>query len=920
MVDRRARRAGGAGRADGAPLAIALLVLTAIAAFPDVLFGGRTLSAASYVPGVLPSGPVGAGDPPRPPPVRDVEGAAWVDEPSPYLVHRALADGGLALWTEASGLGAPLLGNPNSGALAPLQWPVNAWPSPVVQDLAWIGRVVLLGVFTWLLARAIGCGPAGAFAAGAAVMLSGQTLEWIDHHPLNTDVFVPLVLFAALALPAAGTRGIALLAAAIAAGCLGVKPQSAVVAAGFGAVWLAAAVRDRTADARARGAPDAATRAHSGQAAQAWIAGGLLGAAAAAIALLSFADAFGDASGLVRAGRTAQSEWAVPPSRWPSLVGPWALALVAPAGDVAAAHGGGGLPHAGAVVLVAAAVGLWRARRRRLAWALAATIALELAKVHGLLPLRLSGVPLLGSVNYVKYSFPLYLALALLAGLGASPARASRALTETALRRRRWAWLVGAAVVAELLWLAPRRRPERVPPYAPAPWVDALRDLVAARPGRIAGPVEIAPPLVSGALGFRDLRAIDVLTPRATWEFVSSLVAPSQGLTWILADPDPLLAATGPGAPLADLRWVLAREPLRAEELPAAVRALVSGRRTTRLFAHLERFSFATADLGGGIADLAGDRRFHWTCETPCRMRFDVADLPERFAAGLSAARAARLRARLAMRDASGDRGEVAATVDVADPPAGWADLCVERRDAGAARAAGERSPGTIELEIASDGPAERVFVGGVGPGPGEAAEARDLERELAARRAALARLELRWADSVAYVYESPLALGAAYFAEEVVRVPDAGALDDCVVDRAGRAVACIAEADVPSDAWPATSSGTATVLADRDETASVATASEGGGVVVFARLFHPGWRAAVDGAPAPTARVDGALLAVAVPAGPHRVEIAFRPRSFFAGAGISLAALAAIVLLALPPRTRDAFGRAAFEAAAGRR
>src|SRR5262249_10882568 len=81
----------------------------------------------------------------------------------------------------------------------------------------------------------------------------------------------------------------------------------------------------------------------------------------------------------------------------------------------------------------------------------------------------------------------------------------------------------------------------------------------------------------------------------------------------------------------------------------------------------------------------------------------------ERWGGGVSAARAARCGARVTMRDASGDRGEVGATIDVADPPAGWTDLWLERRDDGTARAASDRTPGTIELEIASDGPAERA-------------------------------------------------------------------------------------------------------------------------------------------------------------------------------------------------------------------
>src|SRR5690606_17650600 len=104
--DRRAVVGRGAPRHRGVAAALLLVVLVA-AAFADVLLGGRTLSPAPFVPGVTPSGPYDA-PPPSPTALRDLEGGAWVDEPAPYLVHRALADGRLPLWNDGVGLGAPL--------------------------------------------------------------------------------------------------------------------------------------------------------------------------------------------------------------------------------------------------------------------------------------------------------------------------------------------------------------------------------------------------------------------------------------------------------------------------------------------------------------------------------------------------------------------------------------------------------------------------------------------------------------------------------------------------------------------------------------------------------------------------------------------------------------------------------------------
>lgn len=58
--------------------------------------------------------------------------------------------------------------------------------------------------------------------------------------------------------------------------------------------------------------------------------------------------------------------------------------------------------------------------------------------------------------------------------------------------------------------------------------------------------------------------------------------------------------------------------------------------------------------------------------------------------------------------------------------------------------------------------------------------------------------------------------------------------------------------------------------------------------VLVHATNYAPGWRAYVDGAPAPLYRVDGLLQGVALPAGRHEVRFVYRPGGFVAGAAIS--------------------------------
>ena len=300
----------------------------------------------------------------------------------------------------------------------------------------------------------------------------------------------PFVLAAGWALRRSPARAGPLLAMAVAAGCFGLKPQSALVAAAAGLFWMAA--DNSTGAARFAWARILA-----------WSGVGLL---LAAVALLPFWSAWGGASRFVDAGRSAQADFVLPLADLPSLLGTWALP-----GDVPR-----GLPWAGCLVLLLALVGWIRGRRECLVWALAATVVLFLLRIFGLFPLPLAGLPVIGAIQFVKYCFPFYLGLALLAARGVTgPGRG-------------FAVLALACVSLEMLLLLPRAWPERV---------DAWRPAMAERPGRISGSVQLAPPLVSAALGFRDLRSIDVLTPSATWSTCSARLRPARA--WSGCSPIP---------------------------------------------------------------------------------------------------------------------------------------------------------------------------------------------------------------------------------------------------------------------------------------------------------------------------------------------------------------------------------------------
>ena len=64
-----------------------------------------------------------------------------------------------------------------------------------------------------------------------------------------------------------------------------------------------------------------------------------------------------------------------------------------------------------------------------------------------------------------------------------------------------------------------------------------------------------------------------------------------------------------------------------------------------------------------------------------------------------------------------------------------------------------------------------------------------------------------------------------------------------------------------------------------------------GAGHLVFSRTFFPSWKASVDGTPAKVLLANGRELAIALPAGRHRVEIYWDPTPFRSAVGLQLVA-----------------------------
>jgi hypothetical protein len=91
-----------------------------------------------------------------------------------------------------------------------------------------------------------------------------------------------------------------------------------------------------------------------------------------------------------------------------------------------------------------------------------------------------------------------------------------------------------------------------------------------------------------------------------------------------------------------------------------------------------------------------------------------------------------------------------------------------------------------------------------------------------------------------------------------------------------------------------------------RPDQAFVSVEAAAPGYLVFARTYFPAWKASLDGRAAPVLVANARDLAVAVPAGTHRVVFQYDRTPFHAGVGLQLAGLFGILgcaVAASPPR-----------------
>lgn len=162
-------------------------------------------------------------------------------------------------------------------------------------------------------------------------------------------------------------------------------------------------------------------------------------------------------------------------------------------------------------------------------------------------------------------------------------------------------------------------------------------------------------------------------------------------------------------------------------------------------------------------------------------------------------------------------------------------------------------------------------------------------------------------------VVQNPYANGNAWFVQNLAFVKNA---DDEMAALTGLDTKHKAVADqrfkTQLDGSPL-DSGKVTLTAYAPNQLQYDVTSAQGGVVVFSEIYYPGWTVTIDGQPAELGRVNYVLRALKVPAGQHKVDMSFKPKSITRTNIVAYVALALIFVcfvLAIVVEVRKRTGR----------
>ena len=889
-----------------------LLPLLIILFFNDVLFSGKTLSESSMLPGTTPTGPYRfSGYRPEKPFSFDIAGNAWVNEPNPYIIKKILTKGSLPTWNPNEGLGTPLIANLNTEVLNPLKIPLNVYPNPFLQDMFFLLRLFVTGLFTYLFLREIKLSEASALLGASFFMLSGYSIWWINLHPLSTVMYLPGVFY--FYERWSGRK----------------KQSSAFFMALFLCCALIAGKMPDVIMCLSLLFPYALWKGYmkdsiKGLHREGWkvIIGTVSGALTAAVVLIPFIELYLHASPLAKAIRTGAAGHTIPLITSVSLFQPlflgwenyfygswlhWEPHII--------------LPHTAIVILILSFYAVLKLNTLKKTFPFIIFSLFMFSMVYGILPAHVvSRLPVLGSIEFLKYNVMFYFSLAvmsasafddLLSGrgnrkkfylsvffvsslvalyffflYGRSPSGVKSYMTAvlfltlsgTALvavtfrlskKKHVFGGLVFLILIVELYLYMPKDHPDRYNPYQEPPYTAVIKG-----PGhyRITGSGNCAPPLTGNAIGLHDIRAVSVLLPGDYYTFSENLLGFSVPQT---NNPNPLFTATSPFIDLLGVKYIMSHDLLDHRRLEDTIKSHITSLRWVRLFDAMVRHSIK----GGayyGVFNPGVDERFSFffpmkfVFETKLRVSepfifagFSMKDVPK--------GTTAKVKIMVENR---------AAELIVHDGV--WNDQWLD-----VSNYMGKEVTFIIEGDGSGDG---SIVLGNFGLSPGYEKEMTLHAKLLTLHKRELDFLEYKGAYEGIHIYENRNVMERAFVLHQIRINED---LNSIINELQGginfRKVGLVnlippllkgGEGGFPYEK----------VMIKKYASDEVAIEVESkGGLLVLSDLYYPGWKVRVNGKEERIIKAFGLLRGVVIKEGKSEVLFYYRPMSFYWGIIISV-------------------------------
>lgn len=917
-----------------------LLPFLLIIFFHDICFFGKSLSTSSFLTGTTPEGPYGfSGHRPKMPFSFDTGGNAWVNEPNPYIVRKILDEGALPTWNPYEGLGMPLIANMNNEVFNPLKVFLNLFPNPFFQDMFFLLRLLVMGLFTYLFLREMKLSKTPALLGSSFFMLSGYSVWWINLHPLSTVMYIPAIFYfyerwsERKDLKSAFFMSL-FVCFALTAG----KIPDVIV--GLCLLFLYAMCKGVIKDSLK------GLYREGGKVILVTLSGALL----AAIALVPFIELYSNASPLAKAIRTGAASHTIPLITSVSLFQPlflgwgnyfygswlkWTPQVI--------------LPHASVITLTLVVYAALNRSTLKKSCPFFIFSLFLFSVIYGLLPSHIiSRLPIIGSIEFLKYNAMFYFSLAVISASAfdhlfskegskkkfiisigilsliilayffslyeESPLQMKRYMTAVLLlslfvlfilgltlhfskKRLVFGLSVFLLLVFELFFYMPKDHPDRTDPYRRPTYLDVIKD---DNPYRFVGDGGVIPPLVSSAMGLYDIRAISVLLPRDYYIFFENLLGFSVPQT---NNPNPLFSATSPLIDLVGVKYILSRELLDHQQLEGGIRSHIASVRWVRFFDAMNRHSIR----GGatyGFFNQSGEGRFSFFFARRFVFRTKLR-ISEPF-----------LFTGFALKDfTAGATARIRITVEndmeeLLIEGGHWNDRWMD-----VSRYKGK----DVTLRIEGDGGGGgSIVLGDFGLTPGYEEE-RDLYGKLLMlHKREYDFLEYKGAFDGIHIYENKNVMGRAFVLH---RVKEVSGLDDIIKEL--QRGADFRKIGLVSDITPEISRRMPALFSEESSHRNASRTDDkiimrryapaeismevesNGGILVLNDLYYPGWKVSVNGKEEKVIKAFGLFRGVLIGKGKSEVLFSYRPMSFYAGIIISAATFIAWSVVALIWRRR---------------